>query len=87
MSQYRINIGIASCSTWVVALLSTAPFQITNYDTPDCSTRMAERKRERDESDVATAVQELEAAVTRDTEIKLKALQTLSSLLDSKDEA
>jgi hypothetical protein len=48
---------------------------------------MAERKRDRDETEVATAVQELEAAVTRDTDIKLKALQTLSSLLDSKDEA
>jgi hypothetical protein len=48
---------------------------------------MAERKRERDESEVATAVQELEAALTRDAEIKLKALQTLSNLLDSKDEA
>lgn len=49
--------------------------------------RMAERKRDRDETEVATAVQELDAAVTRDTDIKLKALQTLSSLLDSKDEA
>jgi hypothetical protein len=48
---------------------------------------MAERKREREESEVATSVQELEAAVGRDTEIKLKALQTLSSQLDSKDEA
>jgi hypothetical protein len=48
---------------------------------------MAERKRDRDETEVATAVQELDAAVTRDTDIKLKALQTLSSLLDSKDEA
>lgn len=48
---------------------------------------MAERKREREESELATAVQELEAAVGRDTEIKLKALQTLSSQLDRKDEA
>lgn len=48
---------------------------------------MAERKRERDETEVATAVQELEAALTRDSDIKIKSLLTLSSLLDSKDEA
>lgn len=48
-------------------------------ETPD-------RKRERDETDVDTAMQELEASLSRDTDMKLKALQTLRDLMDLKDE-
>lgn len=48
---------------------------------------MADRKRDRDETELATAVQELEAAVARDADLKLKALQTLSDKLDCADEA
>eukprot|EP00775_Hariotina_reticulata_P009367 gene9367-9530_t len=43
-------------------------------------------KRERDETAVETAVQELEAAVQRDADIKLKAVQTISGLVDQADE-
>lgn len=61
-------------------------YDLSNDSRPCCA-EMAERKRDREESEVATAVQELEVAVTRDTDIKLKALQTLSAQLDRKDEA
>lgn len=47
---------------------------------------MADRKREREENEIDTAVQELEASLGRDTDLKLKALQTLRELVDLKDE-
>lgn len=48
---------------------------------------MAERKREREETEIGTAVAELETCLARDPEIKLQALQALTALMDSKDEA
>lgn len=47
---------------------------------------MADRKREREETEIDTAVQELDASLSRDTDMKLKALQTLRDLVDLKDE-
>eukprot|EP00878_Enallax_costatus_P046844 GHUV01057147.1.p1 GENE.GHUV01057147.1~~GHUV01057147.1.p1 ORF type:complete len:171 (-),score=28.51 GHUV01057147.1:206-718(-) len=48
--------------------------------------KAADRKRERDETEVDTAMQELEASLNRDADMKLKALQTLRDLMDLKDE-
>lgn len=47
---------------------------------------VADRKREREETEVDTVMQELEASLSRDTDMKLKALQTLRDLVDLKDE-
>eukprot|EP00877_Chromochloris_zofingiensis_P014659 jgi/Chrzof1/9447/Cz04g03130.t1 len=47
---------------------------------------MAPRKREREEDEVDLAVQELESVVSRDPEIKLKALDSLRKLFDPLDE-
>lgn len=46
----------------------------------------AERKRDREETEVDVALQELDACLSRDTDIKLKALATLISLVDITDE-
>jgi hypothetical protein len=48
---------------------------------------MADRKRERDETPVAVAMQELEAAVGRDNEMKIKSLSALRALVDPSDES
>eukprot|EP00879_Flechtneria_rotunda_P003385 GHRR01003613.1.p1 GENE.GHRR01003613.1~~GHRR01003613.1.p1 ORF type:complete len:380 (+),score=142.31 GHRR01003613.1:163-1302(+) len=47
---------------------------------------MADRKREREENEVDTAVTELEAALGRDSDIKLKALYAIKVLVDVHDE-
>jgi hypothetical protein len=47
----------------------------------------AERKREREESEVGAAVAELEASLAREPEIKLQALQALAEKIDTSDEA
>eukprot|EP00882_Tetradesmus_deserticola_P000747 GHRQ01000815.1.p1 GENE.GHRQ01000815.1~~GHRQ01000815.1.p1 ORF type:complete len:385 (+),score=179.94 GHRQ01000815.1:178-1332(+) len=47
---------------------------------------MADRKRDREETDVATAVQEVEASFGRDADMKIKALGGLTHLVDTSDE-
>jgi hypothetical protein len=47
----------------------------------------ARAKRDREESAVVAAVAELEAAVSRDAEMKLQALQALTAEVDAADEA
>ncbi|KAF6259892.1 armadillo-type protein [Scenedesmus sp. NREL 46B-D3] len=47
---------------------------------------MADRKRDREESEVDTAVQEIEASLGRDADVKIKALAGLTHLVDTSDE-
>jgi hypothetical protein len=47
---------------------------------------MADRKRDREESEVDTAVQEIEASLGRDADMKIKALAGLTHLVDTSDE-
>jgi predicted Zn-ribbon and HTH transcriptional regulator len=47
---------------------------------------MADRKREREETEAETAVQEIEASLGRDADMKIKALAGLTHLVDTSDE-
>uniref|UniRef100_A0A383V8G1 UNC-45/Cro1/She4 central domain-containing protein n=1 Tax=Tetradesmus obliquus TaxID=3088 RepID=A0A383V8G1_TETOB len=47
---------------------------------------MADRKRDREETEVETAVQEIEASLGRDADMKIKALAGLTHIVDTSDE-